>query len=188
MKFIEQIDICKEAFKAAIITTASLHKENNKYAKKAKKDLSDFGIQQIEFCDVENDNLDYLSKSNIVLIMGGNPFYLQHHLRKSGADTVIKDLSKRNTVLVGISAGAMVLGPSIEIAFYFTPEMNTIKSDNSHALEITKTQIFPHYDREELFIDKKGKSIEERMLKYEHEYKCTVARLRDADFIIENSE
>ncbi|MDQ0859756.1 Type 1 glutamine amidotransferase-like domain-containing protein [Bacillus sp. V2I10] len=186
-KFLEQIDIDKKEIRIAIITTASHHKENNKYAKKAKVDLTNLGFQKIEFCDVEHDNLDYLSSSNIIYLSGGNPFYLLHHLRKSGADNKLKDLSKRNTVFVGVSAGAMVLGPDIGVANFFTPEMNSIKLNNFNALKITKTAIFPHYDREELFIEKNGKSIEERLFKYENDNKSTVVRLRDADFIVENS-
>jgi dipeptidase E len=111
-KFLELIDAVRVDNRATI---ASPQKENNKYAKKSKDDLINLGIQKIEFCDVEHDDLNFLKSSNIVFLSGGNPFYLLHHLQESGTDKILKDLFRQDTVFIGVSAGAMVLGPSIGV-------------------------------------------------------------------------
>ncbi|MBD8067798.1 hypothetical protein [Bacillus sp. PS06] len=42
------------------------------------------------------------------------------------------------TVFVGVSAGAVILSPNIEVVNHFTPEMNKVEMDNLTALEITE--------------------------------------------------
>jgi len=47
--------------KVCIITTASPHKENNKYAQKAKEDFKKMGFQNIHFLDLEFESLECLT-------------------------------------------------------------------------------------------------------------------------------
>ena len=170
--------------KAVIITTASRHKEKNKYAIKAKKDFIEMGVNQVEFLDLEFEESNQLKQYNIIYINGGNPFYLLYHVRKSGADAILKELSKQNTLFVGVSAGSVILGPNIEMVNHFTPEMNTVKMSDLTALGITKTAIFPHYDREDVFNDGTGRTIEDRLRVFEQAKNLTVTRLRDDDSLL----
>jgi dipeptidase E len=62
---------------------------------------------------------------------------LLYHLKKSGADLKLKELAKQNTILVGVSAGAIILGPNINVIDYFTPQMNTVNIKDLTALRIT---------------------------------------------------
>lgn len=124
--------------KAVIITTASLYKESNKYAVKAKNDLIEMGIEQVDFIDVEYENPTKLQQYNIIYINGGNPFSLLYHIRKSKAESILKALAKQPVIFVGVSAGAVVLGPSIEVVNYFTPTMNNANMVDFTALSITE--------------------------------------------------
>jgi len=186
-KFLEMIDATKLDYRATIITTASPQKQNNKYAKKAKEDLTKLGIKKIEFCDVEQDNLIFLKSSNIVYIVGGNPFYLLNYLKKSGAEKILKQLHKEETVFIGVSAGAMVLGPSIGVANFFTPEMNQIALADFKALGLTTMEVFPHYDRVDLFKNEAEESINVRLKRFESINNRTLIRLKDQAFIFDSS-
>jgi dipeptidase E len=181
------IDATKLDYRATIITTASPQKQNNKYAKKAKEDLTKLGIKKIEFCDVEQDNLIFLKSSNIVYIVGGNPFYLLNYLKKSGAEKILKQLHKEETVFIGVSAGAMVLGPSIGVANFFTPEMNQIALADFKALGLTTMEVFPHYDRVDLFKNEAEESINVRLKRFESINNRTLIRLKDQAFIFDSS-
>lgn len=185
-KFLELINATKINYRATIITTASPQKQNNKYAIKAKEDLIKLGIKELEFCDVEHDNLTFLKSSNIVYILGGNPFYLLHNLKKSGAEKILKRLHNEETVFIGVSAGAMVLGPSIGVANFFTPEMNHLALADFKALGLTTLEVFPHYDRDDLFENQIDGSINTRLKRFESINKRKLIRLKDEEFIIDS--
>lgn len=170
--------------KAVIISTASPLKENNKYAIKAKSDFIEMGIDQVDFLDLEYENPAKLQQYNIIYINGGNPFNLLHHIRKSKAESILKDLAKQTVIFVGVSAGAVILGPSIEVVNYFTPEMNNTNMVDFTALSITEKSIFPHYDREDIFQDSSGKTIEERLKLFENDSNYSIIRLTDEDYLL----
>ncbi|WP_088102950.1 Type 1 glutamine amidotransferase-like domain-containing protein [Halalkalibacter urbisdiaboli] len=172
--------------KAAIITTASPQKENNRYAVKAKNDLFGMGVKQVEFLDIEFEEVKKLKQYNIIYINGGNPFSLLYHMKKSGADIILKALSKQNTIFIGVSAGAVILGPNIEVANHFTPLMNTTEVKDLTALNKTEKVIFPHYDREDIFKDNSGKSIEDRLMEFEITKQSSVIILKDDQYSLIN--
>ncbi|MEC0348058.1 Type 1 glutamine amidotransferase-like domain-containing protein [Peribacillus frigoritolerans] len=183
-QFLQLIDGDLSNLKATIITTASHKKQNNRFAMKAKEDLLGFGFKKVDFNDIEFDKPELLEKYNVIYINGGNPFYLLYHMKKSGADLILKDIAKQNTVIVGVSAGAIILGPNIEVVNYFTPQINTVDMQNLTALGLTNKAIFPHYDREELFQNNSGRSIEDRLKVFENINKCSIVRLKDNEYLL----
>jgi dipeptidase E len=178
-QFLELLDGDITHVKAAIITTASQHKDRNKYAIKAREDLLDMGSDLVDFIDIEYVNPSRLNNYNMIYINGGNPFYLLYHIKKSGADFILKQLAKQNTVFLGVSAGSLILCPTIDIVQYFTPHLNSGSLQNLTGLKITEKRVFPHYDREDLFPDALGQTIEQRLSVYEASHKCSVIRLKD---------
>ncbi|MCG7380827.1 Type 1 glutamine amidotransferase-like domain-containing protein [Paenibacillus sp. ACRSA] len=180
LSFIER-DISQ--LKVSIITTASPMKENNRYAQRAVQDFRDMGFQHIDFVDIEFDDPQLLIHSDVIYINGGNPFTLLYYAKKSGADEIIKTLAAQNVIIVGVSAGTLLLGPNINIVDFFTPQMNTMDLTDFKALGVTDKLIFPHYDREDKFKDSTNKTIEERIVAFESNENCKVTRLKDEEFI-----
>ena len=87
---------------------------------------------------------------------------------------------------MGTSAGALILGPHIEVVNHFTPEMNKIGMNDFTALNITNKAIFPHYDREDVFQDNSGQSIEHRIREFESNKQVSIVRLQDNQYILVN--
>ncbi|MFD9625647.1 Type 1 glutamine amidotransferase-like domain-containing protein [Peribacillus muralis] len=141
-------------------------------------------LNLVEFTDIEFDTPERLKQYNVFYINGGNPFHLLYHMKKSGADLLLRQLAKQNTVVVGVSAGAIILGPSIEVVKFFTPQLNTMDIQDLTALELTNIAVFPHYDREDLFQNTSGLSIEDRLKEFEHVNECSVVRLKDDEYIL----
>lgn len=163
----------------AIITTASAEwKEKNKHAIAAKQELEDMGFKLAQFIDIEFENPTLLQTFDVIYINGGNPFYLLYHLKKSGADKIIAQLADQGVVIVGISAGGVVLDPNINIVDYFDKGMNTVNLKNLTGLNIIPTVIYPHYT-----ID-----VEEKIQQFEKQYQCTVNRLTDDQSLILESK
>ena len=163
---------------AVIIATASVKwKEKNKHAVIAKETLENMGFKKVVFLDVEFENPKKLQEFDVIYINGGNPFYLLYHLKKSGADKIIKELANKGIILIGVSGGGVVLGPNINIADYLDRKSNIIKLKDLSALNLTNIIIYPHYDEK----------IEDKIKKFETKYNCKVTRLRDdQDIVISN--
>src|SRR3989338_6276946 len=159
----------------AIITTASAEwKEKNKHAILAKQVLEDAGFKKVEFLDVEFENPNKLKKFDVIYINGGNPFYLLHHLKKSGADKIITQLADQGVIIIGISGGGVVLGPNINIVDYFDKKINSIKLKDLTGLNLTDISIYPHYTKE----------VEEKIKKFESKFQCKVKRLTDSQSVV----
>jgi dipeptidase E len=180
--FLNFTDGERSHLKSVIITTASEQKERNKYAIKAKNDFHEMGFKIADFIDIEYEDPSRLTQYDVIYISGGNPYYLLFHLKKSGADRILSHLAERNIIIVGVSAGALSLGPNINVVNYFTPRMNHIGLKDFTALGLTDKLIFPHYDREDLFPDPSGKTIEDRLKAFETLNECSILRLRDDQF------
>lgn len=170
---------------AVIITTASIpYKDKDKHIPKLTEELKSIGCM-IDFFDFDEDNPNELLKYDIIEINGGNPFYLLHSIRQAGAEPIIKQIAKEK-ILVGISAGAVVLQKSIRLIAEYSPEMNEgVGLTELDGVGITNLEILPHYHR---FIGK-FEAFEERAKKYEKENNCTVIRIDDGQgiLVLENS-
>ncbi|MBO8177068.1 MAG: Type 1 glutamine amidotransferase-like domain-containing protein [Bacillus sp. (in: Bacteria)] len=182
-QFLKLINGATNDLNVAIITTASPQKEKNRFAQKAKEDFREMGFQNIDFIDVEFDNVESLTNKDVIYINGGNPFKLLFHFKQSGADNILRQLVSKNVVIVGVSAGAVLLGPNIKIVHFFTPQMDELNTKDFSALGLTEKLVFPHYDREDLFKDITGKTIEDRLKEFEFLERCTITRLRDDEYI-----
>ncbi len=72
-----------------------------------------------------------------MVITGGNTFKLLDNLRKSGLDKAIKEFSNKSEfVLAGLSAGALVLTPTIEVCNLPNYDESTVGIDDFTGLNI----------------------------------------------------
>lgn len=183
-QFLQLINGDIKTLNVAIITTASPLKEKNQFAQKARNDFKEMGFRNINFIDVEFESPEILLNKDVIYINGGNPFHLLFHMKKSGADRMIQKMSTKDVVIVGVSAGSVILGPHIKVVQFFTPQMNVHDMQDLTALRLTDKLVFPHYDREDLFRSSDHKSIEERLKEFESMENCQVTRLKDHEYLV----
>jgi dipeptidase E len=90
-----------------------------------------------------------LLTSDIVYLAGGNTFYFLLHLKRSGLAAVLQRFAARGGVLAGMSAGAHLLTPHIELAGYppFDRDENEVRLPRGEqgALGLVGFEFFPHY-------------------------------------------
>jgi dipeptidase E len=85
-----------------------------------------------------------VQETDALLVNGGDPLYLCHWMRQSGLADLLPSL--RTTVYVGLSAGSMVMAPSIGEDFVrWTPP-----TGGDETLGIVDFSMFPHLDHEDL--------------------------------------
>ena len=77
----------------------------------------------VEFFDFDIQKPDDLYKYDVIEINGGNPFYLLKAIKNSKGEQVLAEIAK-SKVLIGISAGSVVLQKNIELVYKYSPELN----------------------------------------------------------------
>lgn len=86
-------------------------------------------------------------KSDVIYLAGGNTFYFLKHLKESGLFEALKKFVRRGGVLAGLSAGAIIMTPHIELAGYPKHEgdLNEVRLKNLKSLNLVDFEILPHY-------------------------------------------
>lgn len=163
----------------AIITTAAVDKENNKYSQLAKKQFLDMGIKHVDFVDLESEPSKDFSHYEIIYVCGGNTFKLLKFAQEANLKSSIENLLKRNGIYIGVSAGSIIVGPSIEIAGEVAADKNEIGLEDLTGFGVTNLIVLPHYSPE----------VEEETKAFETKYGVTVERLNNSQAaLIENGE
>ena len=163
----------------AIVTTAAEGKSENKYSQLAKKQFSEMGFLRIDFIDLETEPGKDFAEYDVIYVCGGNTFKLLKFARESNFKASIESLLKRNGVYIGVSAGSIIVGPSIEIAGEVAADKNEVGLEDFTGFGITNFIILPHYSPE----------IEKGASDFESKYSVKVERLNNSQAIlIENGE
>jgi dipeptidase E len=133
--------------KAVIVTTASVgYKENDWHIPRLKDELHSLGLA-VECFDFDFDNPSKLLRYDVIEINGGNPFYLLKSMKMSNCEKILGELSK-SKILIGVSAGSIVLQNNIELIAQYSPEMNQeVNLSDLTAFHLTDIEILPHYSR-----------------------------------------
>ncbi len=164
--------------RAALVVTADHeYKENNYHVARCVQELQSLNLQ-VDIVDVEKQSAEDLLEYDVVEFIGGNPYYLLRVLRKQNAREILQRIAAEK-ILIGWSAGALVMTPTIGIIDEFSPEMNLWGITDLSGMSLTEIQIIPHYG---IFI-KRYDRLEERCREYEAKHHCTLVRLNDGEGI-----
>ena len=140
--------------KAVFIPTAGDPYANKDFVEADKVALEKYGLDIIEM-DVKNKSEKEIRKvvggTDIILVAGGDTFYLMEKLKESGADKVIKEFVKKGGVYIGSSAGSIVCCPTIEGAKEFDDPNLAPELNNFDGMGIFKDVIIPHTHKEKYF-------------------------------------
>jgi dipeptidase E len=153
------------------VPTAGNTYDNVWWIDKDRAVLKDYGFQITEL-DIAHKTTEELSKAltgiDIVYISGGNTFYLLEQLRTTGFDTLVIDFINNGGMYAGASAGAIIVGPDIEIARDFDDLDHAFNLPNTEGFRLIDFIPFPHYDM-------KGRTeiIDALITDYSEKYKVT---------------
>lgn len=131
--------------KVSIITTASEDKEKNEFAVSAFSQLKEMGFVNVIFFDIEKQNPNELLDSDVIYVNGGNTYNLLYWTRQSGFDIVVKEFLQKGGFYIGVSAGSIIAGPSIELLNYTKGDTNEVGLTDFSAIGLTDKAIVPHY-------------------------------------------
>ncbi len=160
--------------KAVIITTASLDKEDNQYSQLALSQLKSVGFNVVDFYDFENNGLKNLFQYDVIYVCGGNTFKLMKFAKEMNFDKEVNSLLKRDGIYIGVSAGSIILSPSIQIASEVHPDINEVGLTDFNGFNITDLIVFPHYSPE----------FEEEIKLFETKNNVKIERLTNSQAIL----
>ena len=140
--------------KAIFVPTAGDPYSNKDFVEADKIALKKYGLDIVEM-DIKNKNEEEIRKTivsaDIVLVAGGDTFYLMEKLKESRADKIIKEFVERGGIYIGSSAGSIICCPTIEGAEEFDNPNLATKLDNFNGLGIFRNVIIPHAQKEKYF-------------------------------------
>ncbi len=140
--------------RAVFIPTAGDPYENKDFVVADKIALQKYRIEVTDL-DLKNKTEEEINKSlamtDILLVAGGDTFYLMEKLKESGADRAIKNFISRGGIYIGSSAGSIVCCPTIEGAEKFDNPNLAPNLENFNGMSIFNEVVIPHTQKEKYF-------------------------------------
>lgn len=162
--------------KAVLITTASMYKHDDHHVPGVVQALEDLKLK-VDLMDIEVDDINMLSSYDVIYFLGGNPFYLLHYLRVHDLGPILKQHLSQGKMIIGASAGSIVLTPSVGIVHELDPHLNIHGFEDLSGLELVTFEIIPHYSR---FKDK-YQAFESRVATYGQRAEFPLYALNDGE-------
>ena len=147
--------------KLLFITTAANPIDNPEYMHRELKNLKNIGFKVDKF-DLKGKTFNEIKKmveaSDVIFVVGGEPFYLLREVRKSGFDRVVKKLSE-DKLYIGASAGTYIACPTVEMGLWKKPKRNVYGLKDLSGMGLVDFLVFAHHEK------KWDKLIEEKIKK-----------------------
>lgn len=145
-----------------LIVAYAQNSEEEFYVNQTKVELESLGAVHINIANMHYDiNIGELeifdkipnTKPDAIYVCGGNTFAILNKLRETGLDNyVVEQVSAQTStdcIYIGVSAGSIIAGPSIEIAGWGSEaDENKIGLADLTGFGLTNISIFPHYHDE----------------------------------------
>lgn len=169
----------KNIKKIAYIPSDGNSPNNPSYEKFWRDYVENHGAELL-FIDnsISNKEIDIqrqrIEESDALILTGGNTFRFLKLLRDSGLFEVVAEYLRTDKMVVGFSAGAILMSPTIEIAELPSLDLNEVGLKDLSSFGAVDFDIYPHYTKE----------AESSIRQYEESTKRKVKRLSDDDIIV----
>lgn len=179
LKALKYIKTTYPKFKNALYIPAGLDGAKEEF-KQFKKDFKAIGVKKTNFLALENETpsraKEKISQAEIVFLGGGNTFYFYSQITKNKLKTAFINHVKKGRLLIGLSAGGIIMTPTLMMACYPDIDADELSGEVDHfkSLGFTKFEICPHY--------RNAKKMNLNLMTYTALYPYPVYGLRDGSF------
>ena len=135
----------KQPADCAVLLVAYVQDEQEQfYIDQSKNELMEAGLVNITFFNLKDEKFDSKADYDVIYACGGNTFAILERMRITGYDKyLIARAGDEHLVYVGVSAGSIVVGPSIAIAG--NGDDNEVGLTDLAGLGIVDFAVSPHY-------------------------------------------
>ena len=148
-KGMDLVGIPKESMNIAYVTTASKGgTKSPKYVAQYKQVMRERGYNfgEVDIEGKTEKELEVIFKNkNTIYVEGGNTFRLLKAVKESGFDKVAKGLVEKEVVYIGVSAGAYIACPTIEVSTWRPDSKNRYGLTDFTALHFVDFLLKAHY-------------------------------------------
>ncbi len=173
--------IPKDRMKVGYITTASKVAPEQSFFEAVKKSIRNNGYA-FEEIDIDGKSPEeiraFFRDKNVILIEGGNTFYLLKVIRETGFDRILKELIDEGKVFIGTSAGAYIMCPTVDVAGWNNLAAERFGVNDNTGLGYVPFALKVHYH------DSDKNEVERRMKLLS----CPLRILRDGQGIVVDGE
>lgn len=108
----------QESSVAFVPTAANVYRGDKQWIIEDLRKLQELGFRSIDLIDISAVEKDLwlpgFESADVLLFEGGSTFHLMHWIKKSGLEALLPEMLKTK-VYMGISAGSIVAGPSLDL-------------------------------------------------------------------------
>jgi dipeptidase E len=119
------------------------------YFNKSKDFFTSIGINNFVYFDVDEEyderHIDQLLCCDGVYLSGGNTFSFLNRLKERGLLEKIRQMVEAGKLLIGVSAGAIIMSDTINMAEYI--DQNAVGLEDLHALQLAPFEFMPHWGK-----------------------------------------
>ncbi len=149
-----------------------------RYFRAQKTYYSQYGLELAVFYDldaeVERAKIEALLSCDAIHLSGGDTTAFLRRLRRSGMLNLLRDWARGGGTLIGVSAGAILMTPTIAVDALFKG-MRPGNGEDQGALDLVPFEFFPHAQ--------KGRYLED-LLAYSRSTPRPIAACSDGDGVI----
>lgn len=162
--------------KIGYIPSDSDHKR--RYFSKVTEHYNDIGIYEVMYFDLNDEytpaNLPELLKCDAIHLSGGDVYQFLSLIRLRHIAPNLKKFTEQGGVLIGVSAGAMLCTPTIDLCEFF--DNSKTKPNERKALSLVDFDFFPHFDQSPATL--------KRLCDYSLKYRRTIYACDDCEGVV----
>ena len=122
----------------------------NAYADQDRQELVKLGVkpENILFNELDKEPPTGFNNIDVIIVLGGSGYRYMHHLREHNLHQALKEFVESNKLYMGRSAGALVMGPSVDVGSWgqFT---NDIGLEDTSGFGFVDFITVPHIENRE---------------------------------------
>lgn len=135
----KQAEWCK-----VLMVAYSQNKTEESYVAASKKELESLGFKNVTILNLHKPTKP--DSSDIIYVCGGNTYAILQKMKETGMDKFIIDSVNKGALYIGVSAGSIMAGDTIEIAGWGSEgDKNEGNLKDLTGFGFTDVAVFPHY-------------------------------------------
>lgn len=139
--------LANENIVIAFVPSAAESAKELEYVEESREELIRYGIKAGNIKEINLDHeIDYseIESCDAMYVCGGNTFALLAKIRNTHFDAAIETFVNNGKVYLGVSAGSIVVTPSIAGAEVEPADLNNVGLKDLRGLNIVGFEVFPH--------------------------------------------
>lgn len=128
--------------------TRKFYHETKEYYSKCNAILNPYTDLEEEF---NKDDIERVFQADAIHLSGGNTFRFLYWMVERGLDKQLVEYVNNGGVLIGVSAGSIIMTPNISECLFCGDE-NLIGLENTKGLGLVNFHYLPHFTEENIFI------------------------------------